>query len=158
MILLNARSFNKHAIDIFSSSILIRSDLIGFNEPKLLNNSTSNVNRLLEPFYLVLNDMVSNGFCDLAFVYRSSVSLLPQISVSNTTFFRTSKKSFLPYQLNISLLYRTNTIRQDKNGNQSGKSSRVNGIDIILGNFNRNALQGINCISTFLSKYKMFMT
>ena len=45
-----------------------------------------------------------------------------------------------------------------QNGNQSGKSSRVNSIDIILGNFNRNALQGINCMSTFLSKYKMFVT
>ena len=102
--------------------------------------------------------MVSNGFCDLAFVYRTSVSLLPQIIVSNTTFFRISKKSFLPYELNILLLYRTNTIRQGKNGNQSAKSSRVNCIDIILGNFNRNALKGINCISTFLSKYKMFAT
>ena len=102
--------------------------------------------------------MVPNGFCDLVFVYRTSVSLLPQIIVSNTTFFRISKKSFLPYELNILLLYRTNTIRQGKNGNQSGKSSRVNCIDIILGNFNRNALKGINCVSTFLSKYKMFVT
>ena len=75
--------------------------------------------------------------------------------MSNATFFRISKKSFLPYELNISLLYCTNTIRQDKNGNQSGKSSRVNGIDIILGNFNRNALQGSNYISIFLFKYKM---
>ena len=75
--------------------MLIRSDPIGFNEPKLLNNSTSNVNRLLEPFHLVLNDMVSNGFCDLPFVYRSSVSLLPQISVSNTTnFFEYLKNYF----------------------------------------------------------------
>ena len=70
-------------------------------------------------------------------------------------FFRISKKSFLPYELNISLLCRTNTIRQDKNGNQSGKSSRVNGNDIILRNFNRNALQGSNYISIFLLKYKM---
>ena len=101
--------------------------------------------------------MVSNGFCDLAFVYRTSVSLLPQIIVSNT-FFRISKKSFLPYELNILLLYRTNTIRQGKNGNQSAKSSRVNCIDINLGNFNRNALKGINCISKFLSNYKMFVT
>ena len=75
--------------------------------------------------------------------------------MSNATFFRISKKSFLPYELNISLLYRTNTIRQDKNGNQSGKSSRVNGIDVILGNSNRNALQGSNYISIFLFKYKM---
>ena len=157
MILLNARSFNKHAVDIFSSSILIISDPIGFNEPKLLNNSTDNVNRLLEPFHLVLNDMVSNGFCDLPFAYRSSVSLLPQISVSNTSFW-ISKKLFLPYKWNIWLLCRINTIRHGKNGNQSWKLSRVNSIDLILGNFNRNALQGINCMSTFLSKYKMFVT
>ena len=91
---LNARSFNKHAIDIFSSSVLIRSYPIGFNEPKLLNNCTGNVNRLLEPFHLVLNDMVSNEFCDLPFVYRNSVSLLTQISVSNTTFFEYLKKIF----------------------------------------------------------------
>ena len=64
-----------------------------------------------------------------------------------STFFRISKKSFLPYELN--------TIRQDKNGNQSGKSSRVNGNDIILRNFNRNVLQGSNYISIFLFKYKM---
>ena len=76
----------------------------------------------------------------------------------SNTFFGISKKLFLPYELKISLLCRINTIRQGKNGNQSGKSSRVNSIDIILGNFHRNALQGINCISTFLSKYKMFVT
>ena len=75
--------------------------------------------------------------------------------MSNATFFRISKKSFLPYELNISLLYRKGTTRQDKNGNQSGKSFRVNGIDIILGNFNRNTLQGSNYISIFLFKYKM---
>ena len=75
--------------------------------------------------------------------------------MSNATFFRISKKSFLPYELNILLLYRTNTIRQDKNGNRSGKSSRVNVIDIILVNFNGNALQGSNYISIFLFKYKM---
>ena len=98
--------------------------------------------------------MDSNWFCDLAFAQWSFISLLRQISVS-TTFFRISKKSFFPYELNISLLYRTNTIRQNKNGNQSGKLSRVNGIDIILGNFNGNALQGSNYISIFLFKYNM---
>ena len=106
-----------------------------------VKKKTGYVSRFLEPFNLVLNDMDSNRFCDLPFAWRSFISLLRQISVSNTTFFQISKKSFLLYKLNISLFYRTNTIRQDKNGYQSVKQYSVNGIDIILGNFNTNDLQ-----------------
>ena len=61
-------------LTFFASPIQMESDITGFNETELLDNGTDNDSRFLEPFYLVLSDMGSNWFCNLAFAYTCSLS------------------------------------------------------------------------------------
>ena len=156
--LLNTRSLNKHAIDILHDSILVESDIIGITETQLQENWDTS-ERYLGPLHVVLNNMGNNRFSNLAFAYRNSLTLLDHDSVPNASFFQISKESFLPYNINILLLYLTNTMQwEERLYTIQYFLSRHSDIHIIFGDFNIDALNGSNRISDFLSHYEMVVT
>ena len=147
--LLNARSLLKHACDIAADSTLVQSDLICITETQISESSdVSCVTENLNQFQPIFNNHNNDKFCSLANLYRDTIQI-------EENFVKLTKQTFLEKGIKILLLYKKCSV----NSNGFHRTLRIlvesREIDIILGDFNMNALKKGQI--HYLSSYTMIV-
>ena len=136
----------------------MESDIIAFTETQL-SHDFSSLDQDPHPLTLIKNNLSESSYSNVAFAHRDTLSLLNVENAPGATFLPINKQSFSRGPINLLLLYRSHTIRQN---NFAGITRyfllRENDIHQIFGDFNINALEGNDYMSQYLSNYKMIVT
>ena len=128
----------------------MESSIIAFTETQL-SHDFSSLDQGIHPLTLITNNLSQNSYSNVTFDHRDTLSLLNVKNTPGATFLQINKQSFSRGSINLLLLHRSHTMRQN---NFAG----INDIHMIFGDFNINALEGNDYISQYLSNYKMLVT
>ena len=94
-----------------------------------------------------MNKLISNRHLNVAFALRDSIDVSNVKNVADTTLLQIRKEPFLKQPLNILLLYRNHSMRQEQFTNSIQYFQFTKIIYIIFGDFNINALEQSNYLS-----------
>ena len=153
--LLNTRSYNKHKNDIKSDHVLMESDVLCLTETQIPLNSQCDTK--LDSFTLVTNNNVDK-FLSILVGLRESVQLTHVEKCPGAMLFKLLKTTFYENTISCLLLYRKNSFNREDSLYLIQHFLANEPIDIILGDFNVNALNGNNYFADYLTDYKQVVT
>ena len=155
--LLNTRSLLKHACDIATDSVLLQSDILCLTETQMNNSSdTTSVATHLKDFNEYYNHN-EDRFCSLASPYRDSIQIIENLDISNFTVLKVVKTSLPTNPIKILLLYRKCSVKQNTFNETLKYLVDSQDVDIILGDFNINALAVDGDLAFLLEAYEMIV-
>ena len=138
--LLNTRSLNKHAIDIECTSSIIDTDLLCLTETQLVpGQNTATVQDILNNFNFFFNSGIDK-FESVAVCYLKSIQVFQVFNINGISIFSVNKSSFFEDNLRIALLYKKQSIPISIFSNSIDRLMASEQVDIVLGNFNIEAL------------------
>lgn len=153
--LLNTRSYNKHKDDIKSDHILMESDVMCLTETQIPLNSHCDTN--LDSFALIPNNDVDR-FSSILVGLRKTVEVVHIVKRPGAMLFKLLKRKFLKNPISFLLLYRKNTFNREDSLYLIQHFLENEVIDVILGDFNVNALSEENYFLHYLTEYKQVVT
>ena len=155
--LLNTRSLSKHAIDISADNALCNSDILALTETQLLPNQNSNesIENSLGHFTVVYNNSAEK-FQSLAMCLNSSIILNHDIHSPGVSYLLLSKASFCDRPIKFLLLYRKQSWSVPSFMDDLVHLLRDD-IDIIMGDFNIDALKRNDDLVLVLRKYELII-
>ena len=138
--LLNTRSLNKHAIDIECTSSIIDTDLLCLTETQLVpGQNTATVQDILNNINFFFNSGIDK-FETVAVCYLKSIQVFQVFNINGISIFSVNKSSFFEDNLRIALLYEKQSIPISIFSNSIDRLMASEQVDIVLGNFNIEAL------------------
>jgi len=154
--LLNTRSLLKHCADIIADPILMESDVLCLTETQIF--SSFEYTFPSNDFQLIQNNS-DDRFCSIAIGYVNSIIISHVTNIPGASLFRVSKTSFYPSSLNLLLIYRKNSLSQADSLEMVRRLMDISDskIDIIMGDFNKNALSIDNYFERYLSDYEQIV-
>lgn len=153
--LLNTRSYNKHKDDILSDHILMESDLMCLTETQISHNSQCDTS--LSSFTLVHNINIDR-FSSLIVGYRDTVEISELTEIPGATFFKLIKRTLQKNTISFLLIYRKNSFCQEESLYMIQHFLGNSAIDVILGDFNVNALGDNNYFMDYLTDYEQIVS
>ena len=137
--LLNTRSLQKHAIDIFNDHVLLNTDVLCLTETQLLpEQHTSNISDVLSCFNY-LHNIAADKFQSISFCYKSHVEIINYHYVTGISIIDFKKTPFQSDPINIVLLYRKNNACLLTFYRTLNDILQLYTIHLIMGDFNVNA-------------------
>ena len=157
--LLNVRSLKKHADDVKKTKDLISSDLLCLTETQLsLASDTSDIDQKLDTFKIEYNNMSVNRFQNSACCSNTSTQILECDKVAGFTMIKFSKETFSNKAIKLLLLYKPPNYSTDSFCEDLRQVTAYDDIDIIVGDFNIDALDPANnFLKDVLSSYEMIV-
>ena len=141
LILLKTRSLNNHAIDVLKDKRLIETDILCLTviHITLGQNAPTPEDRLSQ--FQFCHNKSRNKFQSLAFVYRDNIIIALYDKMPKRSFITFSKAKFMNSPFKLLLLYHKNTENLNLFYENLGEINAYQTLDIILENFNTNALE-----------------
>lgn len=149
--LLNARSYNKHKDDIKSDRILMESDILCLTETQIPLNSYCDTE--LGSFNIIPNNSMDR-FSSLLIGYQQTAVIFDVLKIPGAMIFKVLKRPFYDTAINVLLLYRKNCYSREESLYLIQHFVENETVDILLGDFNINALSGENYFLDYLTDYK----
>lgn len=158
VVLSNIRSFSKHAVDLFSDSVICDSDVICLTETGVkVNQNTQNIENMNSNFDIKYNNN-NNSECSLATMFQKDITVSSETHHLALSIFEVQKKTLTETTFKIILLYRKCSSSLINFYQQLTSLLSTDTFHIILGDFNINGLDNTdNSLNTIFSDYKQIV-
>ena len=155
--LLNTRSLNRHGVDISKDNRSIQTDVLCLTETHVMPEKDITGTNCLDQCHFYHNKS-TDKFERLAFAYRNSVDVVSHHQIPRKSFFSFRQLTFLKVQLNILLLYCKITRNLAGFYEHLIEINFSQNIDLLLGDFNINALDPTSRILQMMSNCVQVVT
>ena len=149
--LLNIRSLNKYAVDLSCDKILKRSDIC-LTENQLQQNLSLSKSYMLDEFNMICNNNCDK-FQSIACGFRNDIDILLHKRSRGAYLVYFSKSTFKSKTIKLLLLYRKHIITVTVFCSWLQEFLTNDIVDIILGDFNINAFDETDTLSSVLAGY-----
>ena len=155
--LLNVRSLSKHSSDIAADARLTATDIFCLTETQLLTESdVSVIETHLSDFKFEYNNCISHRFNSLAICYKKTSFIENCFKFSAISIIKFRKPSFSNEVVTLALIYRQPNHLSDNFLHRLSRILNDYDIDILLGDFNVDALDKCNTnLRNILQDYKL---
>ena len=157
-LLLNTRSFPKHAIDISKDKRLYQADILCLTETHITPEQTTHMADQHLSQFQFLNDRSEDKFQSLSVGYRDTVRIDFYYAVQGRSYVNLSKINFMNFSFRVLLLYRKNSENLNNFYENLIEINTHQNFDIILGDFNVNALEQNSQVKQVWSNYMQVVT
>ena len=157
-LLLNTRSFAKHAIDISKDKRLYQADILCLTETHITPEQTTHMADQHLSQFQFLQDRSEDKFQSLSVGYRDPVRIDFYDAVQGRSYVNLSKINFMNFSVRVLLLYLKNSENVNNFYENLIEINTHQNFDIILGDFNVNALEQNSQVKQVLRNYMQVVT
>ena len=157
-LLLNTRSFPKHAIDISKYKRLYQADILSLAETHITpEQTTSMADQHLSQFHF-LHNRSEDKFQSLSVAYRDTVRIDFYDVMQGRSYVNLNKINLMNFSFRVLLLYRKNSENLNNFYENLIEINTHQNFDIILGDFDVNALEQNSQVKQVWSNYMQVVT
>ena len=154
--LVNIRSLNKNTVDLACHKRLKRSDIICLTETQLQQNLSLSKSYMLEEFNIIIYNNNCDKFQSIACGFWNDIDILLHNRTKGASLVSFSKSTFEKKTIKLLLLYRKYSISVTTFCNWLEFLTN-DFVDIILGDFNINAFDDTDRLSSVLDSYNQII-